>query len=57
MGGQYYEDFIQNGFVAIGYDQVNLSDIAAANTKNDLLLTKLSMQSSNSLLRTSMVIH
>lgn len=35
MGGQYYEDFVQKGFIAIGYDQINLSDIAAANTKDN----------------------
>lgn len=30
MGGLYYDDFIARGFVAIGYDNVPLTDISAA---------------------------
>jgi restriction system protein len=35
MGGQYYDDFIENGFIAIGYDEIKLSDIAKSNNGNE----------------------
>ena len=35
MGGQYYHDFVANGFIAIGYDEVPVSEIAKANTNDN----------------------
>lgn len=35
MGGAYYDDFVSNSFIAIGYDEIKLSDIHKANTKDD----------------------
>jgi restriction system protein len=34
MGGRYYEDFVTNRFIAIGYDEVPMSEISKGNTKD-----------------------
>lgn len=34
-GGQYYDDFINRKFIAIGYDKINLADIKAAQNNDD----------------------
>ncbi|HYE55465.1 MAG TPA: hypothetical protein VD996_11490 [Chitinophagaceae bacterium] len=34
MSGKYYNDFVENGFIAIGYDRVPLFEISKANTKD-----------------------
>ena len=32
QGGNYYKDFLKGNYIAIGYDEINLSDIRAANS-------------------------
>ncbi len=34
MGGAFYGDFIRNGYIAIGYNEVSLQDIAALDQQN-----------------------
>lgn len=32
MGGDYYDDFYQNGYVAIGYDEISLKEVKFAHS-------------------------
>jgi len=43
QGGNYYEDFLKNKYVAIGYDEINLSDIknASADEVGKSILTEI----------------
>ena len=43
QGGDYYEDFLKNKYIAIGYDEINLSDIknASAGEVGKNILTEI----------------
>lgn len=41
MGGDYFDEFVQNGFIAIGYDEIPLREIRAINLEDGVAVSQL----------------
>lgn len=41
MGGDYFDEFVEHGFIAIGYDDIHLSELRDINPDDGVALTQL----------------
>ena len=41
MGGDYYDEFVEGGFIAIGYDEILLRELRAINLEDRVAITQL----------------
>ena len=41
MGGDYFDDFVRNGFIAIGYDEIRLNELRGINLEDHVAINQL----------------
>lgn len=41
MGGDYFDEFVEEGFIAIGYDEIHLRELRAINLEDGVAITQL----------------